>query len=322
MRRWVGLLALAVAAWAWATLACSGESSFLLPPVDAGAIDTRYADACAAWAQAVCNRESTCPGSDPIHWTDPTQCRTQSALICEVVATDPNVSFDAETLGACQYSMDCSTPARDLPIDCLSPGRSPPGAPCVFEEACTSGYCDTTTGVCGICASPSVPCGCPSGQVCAGKALDGGAICDDASAVGGSCMLQVECTNSYCSLGSDGHGRCVPFVGLDERCGDGEGAAIGREGTPCAGPDTYCDATLKCSPIEFQGYMLPCGTPGDGGPWLICAGYGTCDPSSNTCIPPAPNGQVCDETQGLGCALPADCIANRCLYPSLAYCGL
>ena len=250
------------------------------------------------------------------------QCLARSTLICEVVATDPDVVFDAERISTCRYSTDCSTFARDLPVDCLAPGRSPPGAACVFHEACASSLCFTTSGICGICAALPLPCGCSSSQVCAGRGPDGGAICDDASATGGTCMAQIECTDSYCSLGSDGRGTCIPFAGLGEVCGDGEGAAPGREGTPCAGANTYCDTTLHCSPIEGVDYTDLCGTPADGGPYLECAGYGTCDPSSNTCIEPAPDGDVCDETQGLGCLPPAECIADRCLFPSVAYCGL
>jgi hypothetical protein len=320
MRRWVALLALAAAAWACATLACTGESSFYLPAVDAGSLDTQYAGACASWAKAVCARESFCDETDPVQWTSPEQCVARSTLICEVIATDPNVAFDANKIANCTYSMDCSTPARDLPIDCLSPGRSPPGAACVFHEACSSGFCDSTISVCGVCAGEPTPCGCSDGAVCTGVNPDGGAMCEDASAVGGACMFPLQCTASYCSLGSDGRGTCVPFAGLGELCGDGEGAAIGRVGTPCAGVNTYCDATLHCSIIEGVGYMDPCGTPGDGGPLLECAGYGTCDPSTSTCIPPAPDGEVCDETQGLGCTPPAECIDDRCLYPSVKYC--
>jgi len=328
MRRWVGSLALAVGAWACAIQACTGESSFYLPAVDAGAVDTDYAIACGSWAQAVCIREENCVGTDPVQWTSlgdlsaMQYCVERSTLLCEVVATDPNVSFDAQKIANCPYSTDCTAAERDLPIDCLPPGRSRPGAPCVFHEACSSGLCETTTGICGVCAAPPAPCACASNQVCLGKGLDGGVICDDASGVDGGCTLPAECIDSYCDLTTHDHGTCIPFAALGESCGDGQGASPGRVGTPCGGAHTYCDATLHCSAIEGVGYMGPCGAPADGGPLLECAGYATCDPSSSTCIQPAPDGEVCDQTQGLGCTPPAECIGDRCLYPSLSYCGL
>jgi hypothetical protein len=327
MRRWVGPLALAIAAWACAVLACTGESSFYLPAIDAGPVDTQYAAPCGAWATAVCTREKNCPGDpDALQWTDLTQfdmpqCTARSTLICEVVATDPNVSFDAEKIGTCTYSADCTVFARDLPVDCLPPGRAPPGSACVFHESCTSGICDTSGSLCGTCSPLPTPCPCDAGQVCAGIGLDGGAICDTVSQVGGRCTSQVECPDAYCALGPDAGDRCVALVGLGGRCGDGEGAGPGREGTPCAGTDTYCDYSLHCSPIEG----VPagqCGAPADGGALLECSGFGQCDPTTLTCLQPAPDGRLCDETQGLGCMLPAECIADRCLYPTLAYCGL
>jgi hypothetical protein len=311
MRRWVALVALAAAAWACAILACTGQTSFYLPAVDAGAVDTNAALACSAWARAVCAREGLCRGTDPVEWTSAEQCVGRSTLLCEVVATDPSVDFDAQALTNCAYSMDCTVAVRDLPIDCLPPGRTPPGVPCVFHEACT----------CGTCAAAPPPCGCPGSQLCVGVAFDGGALCADAAAVGSGCLFPAQCTQSYCDLSAAGHGTCVPFAAQGEACGDGPGSPVGRQGIPCAGVDAYCDSTLKCSLIEGVGYMEPCGAPPDGGPFLACAGYGTCDPSSSTCIEPSPDGEVCDESQGLGCMPPAECIDDRCLYPSLSYCG-
>jgi hypothetical protein len=331
MRRWVGPTTLAVTAWACAALGwmgCTGQSSFDLPAIDAGRVDTQDKGPCSAWAAAVCAREMSCLGDpEAIQWTDLSefdlpQCVARTTLICEVVATDPNVSFDAQKLSQCTYPSDCTVPERDLPVDCLSPGRSPPGATCVFHEACTTGVCDTTSSICGTCAAPRVPCACAAGQVCAGIGLDGGPVCDPVSEVGGSCTTTIECEHSYCLIDTpDGKGTCVVLVALGGLCGDGEGASPGREGTPCAGDDAYCDLTLHCSPIEGVPSGV-CGAPDDGGPLIECSGFGACDPTTGTCLQPAPDGQICDETQGLGCMAPAQCIANRCLYPSLAYCGL
>ena len=320
MRRCAGLVAVAIAAWVVAIPACTGESSFFLPPVDAGKIDTDAASVCASWANAVCAREALCQGTDPVEWTSYDQCNQRSTLVCEVIATDPNVVFDAQEIGQCQYSTNCSTPARDLPVDCLPPGRSPPGATCVFHEACATQQCDLSTGICGVCAPKPRPCGCPSGNVCVGFEEDGGDKCGKIVPIGQVCDVQDVCAG-YCAFGADGIGSCVALAGLGDSCGDGIGAAPGREGTPCAGANVYCDVTLHCSLIEGVPYGSPCGTPPDGGPYMECDGYGTCDPSSSICIPPAPDGEVCDESQGLGCTLPAECIGSRCLYPSLAYCG-
>ena len=237
------------------------------------------------------------------------------------MASDPHVVFDVERMMACQYPTDCSVHVRNLPLDCLPPGRSPPGARCVFHEACASGECDGLVGSCGTCAAPSAACDCAPNQVCTGFDADGAARCETLAPIGAACTIPGSCV-SYCSFAAGVPGTCVALAALGEPCGDGVGASPGRAGPPCASSSQYCDATLHCSPIVGASYGAECGVvPGDGGALMECSGYGTCDPTSFVCISPAPDGEVCDETQGLGCLPPADCISNRCLYPSLSNCG-
>jgi hypothetical protein len=276
-------------------LACTGQSSFVIPPVDAGPVSTRYEAPCAAWATAVCAREQQCPWYSDYQWDSPAQCLERSTLICEVVASDPNVVFDEQQMLACQYPTDCTVLVRDLPIDCLPPGRSPDGATCVFHEACQSGEClevEGQSGPCGTCQSARSSCaaGCPTGDVCGGVAADGGMLCVPVNALGAPCRVPGDC-EFYCSFqaadSGDGFGVCVGLATQGEACGDGvpPGDPTGRPGPPCAGTNLTCDDTNHC-----------------------------------TAIPPAPDGEVCDDSQGLGCLPPAQCFGQRCLYPSLAYC--
>lgn len=284
------------------SMACSGQSSFVIPPVDAGLISTQHEGPCAAWAAAACAREEQCPWYSDYQWESPAECLARSTLVCEVVASDPNVVFDEQKMLACTYSTDCTVLVRDLPIDCLPPGRSRNGATCVFHEACQSGLCieeDFQPSPCGTCLAARASCGpgCPPGEVCAGVATDGGALCLAVKPLGAPCRIPADC-EFYCSFATDagsggagtgaaGTGACVALATLGEDCGDGvlPGDPTGRAGPPCAGTNLTCDETNHC-----------------------------------TAVLPAPDGEVCDYGQGLGCLPPAQCVGNRCLYPSLAYC--
>jgi hypothetical protein len=284
---------------------CSGEWSFALPPIEAGVPDLQYESPCRHWAQAKCDYEARC--FEIISWTDNGQCVDRLALECELAADDPNVAFDAARLAACELPSDCSSP---LP-ECWAPGKAPFGTPCLYGQACQSGGCEgagTWDSVCGICICDVA---CPMGQACVVTA-DGGSACQPVPAAGGQpCTVPDDCGSTVCVLpGGGGAGVCAPPGRLGDACGGGQ---------PVCGANLYCDPTNHCVSLVWVGYGEPCGFPDDGGAGAVCLGAGTCE--KKTCQAPAADGEPCDPHQGPACLWPAQCIAKRCVFPTVADCA-
>jgi hypothetical protein len=204
---------------------------------------------------------------------------------------------------------------------CLPPGSTPLGASCVWPAACATGDCSppVTSGfqshasVCGRCTE-RVSCAppCAADQQCLSG--DGGTRCVHVPVAGEEC--DHFCHNALCSIGPNAtRGICVPLASLGEACG------VGPDDPRCAGADSYCDATGHCQSSTLAVYGAPCGYL-DGGAYAQCTGYGRCDSlESGMCVPPAPDGALCDPEQGLICLTPAACISHHCLYPSIRYCS-
>ena len=302
---------------------CDGESSFAIPPWDAGAPPAQYADACSKWAESLCSYADRC-GTSIFARQPHTQCVERYVLTCELVASDPNVPFDPDAVSSCLFPSDCSTPDPSVGRACLQPGTAPVGAACVRSIDCQTLYCERTfdenTGVaatCGVCAKLCDP-PCVGTQSCLSQP-DGGFACVDIPTIGQACGDPVPlCTNAYCrGFTPQSAGLCVPWAKLGEACNsDGTTAPL------CGDPDTYCDSTTqRCQSFEAASYGQSC-VPTDTAEFE-CSGYGTCDsPQTGLCVPPAPDGAICDVTQGLRCLPPALCIASHCLLPTLADCSL
>jgi hypothetical protein len=319
---------------ALALVRCQGESSFVLAPIDAGLPDPRYEAVCAAWARSRC----ACNVS---FWVDTAQCIARETITCELLADDPNVPFDAAQVAACaEPDGGCFEGYDEY---CIGPGRGRLGETCMRDEACESGYCalgfDPTSGAASPCGTCQLfPCkdGCPIGMSCVIKA-DGTGMC--VGAVGGPgtpCASPNDCdVYSYCGP----TGVCMKLPTIGQPCGR---LAMGL---PCGGPNLYCDDTgspgrtpsntcLEYS-SGFAGYGHPCGLVPDTSPdasagameETICQGAAACnltgggDHPSGICLAPAADGALCDDNQELGCLPPAQCIGNRCLFPSMSLCG-
>jgi hypothetical protein len=289
---------------------CDGEASFDIPPVDAGAPPAVYHAACEAWATAYCAYQAACPTVYAVF--DKGVCVPRNTLRCEIIASDPNVAFDPVRVAACGApdAANCDQPAGDL---CLPPGRGAIGAPCLASEACQSGVCAVSYSygqgsACGTCQGKFCDGGCPTGLRC-GLEPEGGIGCVKVLAVGDTCSTSLSCETSYC--GPDG--KCGALAKLDAGCSN--------EGTTaplCADVNAFCSDKKVCSLVTAAGYGEPCAPQGDAA--YQCTGYGTCDYANNVCIPPAADGEFCDEMQGLNCAPPAVCDHHRCLFPNLARC--
>jgi hypothetical protein len=301
----VAVLALALCAALHGIAGCSGEWSFALPPIEAGEPDLQYEAPCRHWAQAFCDYEARC--FQITAWTDTGQCVARLALECELAVDDPHVVVDAALLAACELPSDCSSP---LP-ECWGPGTAATGAPCLYGQACRSGVCEGAgqqDSVCGICGCDLA---CPTGQACV-LTGDGGSACLTVPAAAGQpCMAPTDCASTVCVLsGGAAAGVCAAPGGVGDTCGSGQ---------PVCGVNLYCDLTEHCVSLVWVGYGEPCGFPDGGGAAALCLGEGTC--LENTCQAPAADGEPCDAHQGTGCLWPAQCVAQRCVFPTVADCA-
>jgi hypothetical protein len=304
------VFALSIALASAASGCDDGQWSFSIAPGDAGAPDARYEAACSAWANAYCAFQASCP-DDFIAW-NPGQCAQRMTLACEILAADPDVAFDPQGTASCPEpeAGACNELAGGL---CLGPGRAPRGAPCLFSAACESGDCqfvydpEGNRSACGACVP--LPCGgsCPAGQLCDVQ-VDGGSACVAVASLGQACTSGSDCASFYCTPA----GTCGAAALAGQACSNDP------TGAPCADPNDFCDATGTCRPFDARGYGEPCAP--DGLNLYECTGLGTCDLVDNVCIPPAGDGEFCDDSQGLNCVIPALCISNVCTFPSAASC--
>jgi hypothetical protein len=292
---------------------CDGESSFDIPPVDAGAPSSVYHAACEAWATSYCAFQAACPAQYTVYSQG--VCVPRNTLRCEIIATDPNVPFDPARVAVCGEpdAANCDQPPAGGDL-CLPPGRGRVGTRCLTGEACQSGFCAYSyiggaISLCGTCTARVCDGGCPAGLTCSSSG-DAGLACVKMLAVGEKCSTAIACQTFYC--GRDG--KCGALAKRDASC-----ANDGTSGPPCADNDTFCDPTNHCSPVVPAGYGAACAPAGNVA--YQCTGFGTCDYMNNACIPPAADGEFCDDMQGLNCAFPAQCVAHRCLFPNLEQCG-
>jgi len=324
----VNLSRLAVLASAVGLGACTGEASFMLPSVDAGAPSARYGAVCGAWARRACAYAGSC-GNPLVGWEDNGQCVERETLSCELQADDPDVPFDPALVAGCTFPASClysagvTGPPYALPL-CLPPGKAPTGAPCVWNSGCQSGECDYayvpggTKASCGTC-EPALKCACAITQECV--FADGGDVaCVTLPDAGEACGAPLfACNDAECVTSADAaDGMCmtVPAAGIGSPC------TTGPAGPTCFSTASalYCDSTEHCSAYAPAAYGDPCALS-TGGEGNVCVGAGWCDSTgTGICQPPSPDGAPCEGTT-LPCLPPARCLSGACTFPSLASCS-
>jgi hypothetical protein len=180
---------------------CSGDWSFMLPAVEAGAPDTRFESACTAWARSSCGYEARCLMGIHFGWQSVGECVARETLACELAAADEDVSFDEAGISGCQYPNDCASE----PPNCFPPGRAAPGQACLRNAACQSGVCiggGTPFALCGACRNCDAAC--PSGQMC-DAVLSRNDCVANIQPAGPPCISSAECTGLTSCIG----GNCV-----------------------------------------------------------------------------------------------------------------
>jgi hypothetical protein len=295
-RRWAPMAFLLL------TPGCSGEESFALPLPSFVRPSTRYENACKAWAESNCTYQALCHTAANFPWDNFAQCITRNTLGCELRADDPGISFDEERIRTCAFPDRCSI----APSDCWGQGSTPAGRPCLWGEACHSGFCakELSLGLCGLCVCDIL---CPPGQGCV--ITSAGTKCAALKlAAGQPCSSSEDCQSTTCASSADGSQVCSPLGKLGDLCGEGMAAC---------GDELACDPmTHRCNTTALVGFGASCIK--DGGPILGCNGFATC--LDGTCVPPLDDGALCD--QGPACAWPAECIDNHCVFPTVADCSL
>jgi hypothetical protein len=300
--------------------ACTGESSFALPAWDAMAPSTDFQGPCTSWAQSKCAYEARCYDPIGMQWISSDQCVARETINCELAASDPAIPFDPAAVAGCQYPTDCGAP----PGFCLDAGKLPVRATCQSSYECATGFCDFTNAQCGgRCQDLPLGCEvqCPAGQTCALEADASVQTCVPVPAIGEPCPApgllagSIPCVQgATCAITGNGTGTCVPLAGEDASCSltDPAGAVCFEPGLPL-----FCDSTQHCRQYRVASYLQPCGLD-EAGDYYQCIGWGSCAYTATpVCVPPAADGMLCDVQQGLYCLPPANCIGNRCLFPSV-----
>lgn len=285
---------------------------------NASTVGDTPAEACIAYARAVCGRLVECQGLSP--------------SACDYAVTDcPDVYFSPGStrtvagLKACALdygALSCAEVLTRKPLACTTPGTRQAGEACTYASQCASLSCSAQLDQCGMCvdvAGEGEACSpdgldCDSGLTCvAGKcAPDPG---DAPAEPGQPCGQRTICQGGFCKAGI-----CRP---------------LGDDGASCASsrdckPGLFCDAGLVCHPPAAMGE--PC-VEETATPYRHCQGGAcrvTAPPAPGTCGAYAQLGEDCllhiadyvisvDCAPGSHCGAGAKCEANRDLGSACEY---
>jgi hypothetical protein len=264
---------------------------------------------CADYAARFCARYTACsaPQAALAFGSEP-QCRERVQLECDLLEL-PGVTWPTQQCADAFAAHSCDELLRNAdPAPCRQGGALAAGAECASSFQCQTRRCSQFVGArCFTCVErggPGAPCGssvaCQDDLVCGDRR-----VCVAPRALGAAC---------------DADGPCqVPLL-----CKQGKCAARGGEGAPCATSDDCdivagigCNAALgKCVRYTVGG---TCRTRPDG-TFELCAGRGTCDQATLTCVPAAADGAPCSDELGPRCRSPATCKNQRCTLPAPVAC--
>ncbi|HXK20784.1 MAG TPA: hypothetical protein VNG33_23395 [Polyangiaceae bacterium] len=298
----------------------------------AGVNGNDLADACIAYALALCKRRGECEG----RLQDAASCLA-TTFSCPDVVSSLGSTRTVATLQACALAyatFSCDDMLAGKLPDCVTPGTLPRGAPCQYPSQCSTLACKLDGMTCGKCAlmvgeqeactAPDVDClpemycdgTCvkrptqgPVGE--AGKPCTATCVtdyyCDPTSklcvpspSVGMSCQTQATCVSTaYCAPDTQ---LCQPLPAKDEPCApDATGALV------LCGHDLKCDFSkvpYACAPRGGPG--TPCSSPGQD----VCASGLTC-----MCPPETIRGASCTTRACYALSLgnqPCDNVNSQC----------
>lgn len=253
------------------------------------------AEACIAYAWAVCSRREECRGYDAGFYN----CTT-ATLSCPDVTFSPGATRTAEVLQECAKTyatLACDLVRVEKLPSCVTPGTRARGEECSFASQCSSLSCagSDTCGTCGVRATKGESCAqadveCEVGTTC-NTDTD---LCETPTVIQNptpganeACVPDVGCVAGYyCKLDGLGGGTCTPEAKANESCAQ----------TPCA-YGSYCAPDSVCKPYPSAGQ--PCGMDKSGE--FVCTNS-TCEVAagvmSGTCKPFPKLGEPCLTTAG------------------------
>jgi len=307
----------------------------------AGAIGNSVADACVAYAVALCERRNECNATPQNN----ANCLSTS-FSCPDVVNSTGSTRSVAVLQACAVAyrtFSCDDLAAGKLPDCVTPGTLARGAPCKYPSQCSTLDCKTGAGLpCGVCAlmvGEGESCGAadvdclpemhceggtcvklPSqgpaalpGQSCVGRACVPDYYCEPQSqlctpepSAGMSCETLACASSAYCAPDTQ---QCQPLPGKDEPCGLGGYCAH----------DLACDTSKMpplCTPLLGPGAdctglgnsacqsELRCLCPYGTPPGMPCA--------KSSCYSVRLGGQACDDITSQ-CHPAFTCTAGKCV---------
>lgn len=301
------------------------------------------ADACAKYANAWCEAEDRCFGTNPFGSGD--ACITGAAAECSSYFEEwPNGITPAAWAAFAQKleTAECKQVVfgdlsvlhtqgwvnhqalKDAACFVTAQGSLPNGSPCWDPGVCASGICSSTPFECGTCtnaaqvgedcAASFIPCAdslfCKAtgaGLVCAPEVPEGG-TCEGTN----ECAQDLTCRDDVCQPRAKTGEACV----VDDDCGGWDKCpagvchpvALAAVGQPCEYGDYACTPAALCD--YASGTCVAKSFSADGASCLFtdeCASGLAC--VSHVCKPRAPLGAACEYDD---CIPPATCLSNTC----------
>jgi len=281
-------------------------------PTDSSVNDANLADACARLADASCAKMASCfPLGMKLFYGDTDVCDARFRLWCERNLTAPATGDTPDTTERCSDAIQaatCDEYVRGVVACRPSSGSLADGAACAVHSQCQSTNCNLpSNSICGVCG-PRVPLGgdCTHGECAFGLLCNSAKLCVNPGELGGLC--------------TDSHPCAGTLVCKQETC-----APPSPPGATCDttflfdGCDAYngyyCASSGACQTIQYAQPGEPCSLLLSN--LVLCGGGGLCRTASvistaGTCMPPAHDGEFCDDVNGPQCIWPAACVTNAC----------
>jgi hypothetical protein len=282
---------------------------------------TSQEDACAAYAQAVCNLMNRCsPATLSLTFGNTDVCVERQQLGCSYQFPE-NSKTEPDHFVTCANALGNASCELGLNIpECrVMPGDRQNGMLCFSDVQCQSTFCNrsnSTTTPCGSCANRAQQneiCDttvCEPEFVCATNMGIGPSRCVPPVLVGAGAMCggANRCQSGLLCLG----GTCTPLLKQGDTCNPLSSACDQTRGL-------YCDTTMmRCMSVQYVPSGQACG--GAVSVPTQCAGSARClnQGMNSVCVGPAQEGQRCGGTYG--CMPPSSCINGLCLLPDPPFC--
>ncbi len=277
---------------------------------------------CTNEATALCTKLNTCfPAFIQLGYGDVATCTARSKLSCLATFSLNGTGFTADTVTACinaETAANCDQVISNVqPAQCDIRGTLANGAACGDNAQCTTGFCNISSGSCGVCAARVTAGGsCTNGSACASGLVCGGGTCKTAGSAGDVCDSSNPCGGGlYCNaVNVMSSGTCAALVTT-------AGGACPTASACSFFDGLDCNANMVCSTIPFAQAGAACGIV-TGTTYTFCPGGTYCKittgMASGTCANDAADGATCDASTS--CLPNATCTNSLCTLPDPGAC--